>query len=151
MGDFDFLSGMRTIRHRRLKECMAGCDEWEAFATGYQAWQTLDGAGSVDRVYGELDGKPFEGMSVRTHDREKNEWTICWADSWNTTLREQVRGRFESGVGVFYGTETYRGVTYRMRFLWKEITATTARWEQAYQDPDSGEWETNWTMDFAPA
>jgi hypothetical protein len=148
MTDFDFLPGKRLIRHRRLKECMAGSDEWTAFETGYEAWHLLGGAASIDRVFGELDGQRLEGASVRTYDAKSEMWTIYWMDTWNTNLREQVRGRFEAGVGTFYGTEVYRGVTYRMRFLWKEMTDTSARWEQAYQHPETGAWETNWTMDF---
>ena len=148
MKDFDFLRGMRIIRHQRLIESMAGSDEWTTFETNYEAWVMLDGAASIDRVFGEIDGKPFEGISVRTYDKDSDTWTIYWMDVWNSTLREQVKGRFESGIGTFYGTETYRGVTYPMRFLWKDITDTSARWEQAYQHPETGDWETNWIMDF---
>lgn len=149
MNDFAFLSGLKTIRHRRLMECMVGSDDWTEFETGYEAWSLLGGAASIDRVFGEIDGKPFEGASVRTYDSESDTWTIYWMDAWNTELREQVKGRFEAGVGTFYGTEVYRGVTYRMRFLWKDISDKSARWEQAYQHPQTGEWETNWTMDFS--
>ena len=148
-GQFGFLARMTTIRHRRLKESMAGSDEWSEFDTHYKAWDMLDGAGSIDRVWGVIGDAPFEGMSVRTFNPADDEWTIYWADTGNTTLREQVRGRFEDGVGTFYGTEDYRGVTYRMRFLWKDITDSSARWEKAYQDPESGDWETNWIMDFS--
>jgi len=148
MNDFGFLSDKRTIRHQRLKESMVDSDEWITFETGYEAWDMLEGAASVDRVFGLVDGKPFEGVSVRSHDNETDEWTIYWMDIRNSKLREQVRGRFKSGVGTFHGTEIYRGVSYRMRFLWKDITETTARWEQAYQDPETGDWETNWIMDF---
>jgi hypothetical protein len=99
-------------------------------------------------VFGTIDGDDFEGVSVRTFDRESGEWTIYWIDTGDATLREQVRGRFEDGVGTFYGTELYRGTSYRMRFLWKDIEPTSAHWEQAYQDPHTGEWETNWIMEF---
>lgn len=109
----------------------------------------LGGLANMGRTFGEVDGEPFDGVSVRTLDPKTGEWTIYWMDIWNTTLREQVRGRFEGGVGTFYGIEEHKGVEYRMRFLWKEITATTARWEQAYQDPGTGEWETNWIMEFS--
>ena len=146
--DFGFLSGKSLIRHRRLKEIMAGSDEWAEFETGYEWWNLLDGAANADRSFGEVNGKFFEGVSLRTYDEGTGEWTIYWMDTGNPTLREQVRGRFESGVGTFYGAETNRGVTYRMRFLWQVVSDTTARWEQAYQDPASGRWETNWTMDF---
>ena len=148
MGDFDFLPRMKRIKHRRLTECMAGSEDWASFETHYEAWVMLGGAASIDRVWGEIGGASFEGMSVRTYDPGAGEWTIYWADTANPTLREQVRGRFGAGVGTFYGTEEYRGVTYRMRFLWKDIAEASARWEQAYQNPESGEWETNWIMDF---
>jgi hypothetical protein len=39
----------------------------------------------------------------------------------------------------------------RVRFVWSQITATSARWEQAYS-PEAGKtWETNWTMEFCRA
>ena len=149
MNDFAFLRDMRIIHHRRLEECMAGSDVWITFETGYEAWDLLGGAASIDRVCGEIDGQPFEGASVRTYDKDSDTWTIYWMDVWNSNLREQVKGRLESGVGTFFGTEVYEGVTYRMRFLWKDITDSSARWEQAYQHPETGDWETNWIMDFS--
>ncbi len=127
---------------------MVGSEDWTTFETDYEGWSLLGGAASVDRVSGEMEGEPFEGVSVRTLAPDTGEWTIHWMDTWNTTLREQVRGRFEGGVGTFYGRETYRDVDYRMRFLWKDITKTSARWEQAYQHPETGDWETNWIMEF---
>ena len=148
-GDFDFLVGKWIIQHHRLKESMANSDEWMTFETRYEGWRHLDGAASIDVLSGTIDGKDFEGVSVRSYDDESDEWVIYWMDNWNTRLREQVRGRFEDGVGTFYGRETYRGTTYRMRFLWKDITDRSARWEQAYQDPQSGDWETNWVMEFS--
>lgn len=146
--DFDFLDGEWTILHHRLKERMVGSDEWDTFETRYEAWQLLGGAASVDKLFGLVDGTTFEGVSVRTYDSESDEWFIYWMDDRNTNLREQARGRFEDGVGTFYGIESYRGVSYKMRFLWKDISERTARWEQAYQHVKSGDWETNWIMEF---
>jgi hypothetical protein len=148
MGDFGFLLGKNTIHHRKLKERMVGCDDWSTFDTGYEAWEMLGGSASVDRVFGLVDGLPLEGVSVRSFDKENEEWTTYWMDIWNPALREQVRGRFEAGVGTFYGTESVGDVSYRVRFLWKDITQHTARWEQALQDPETGACETNWIMDF---
>ena len=127
---------------------MVGSNEWDTFETNYEALNMLDGAASVDRVFGNVDGKPFEGVSVRTYNTEADEWTIYWMDNADPKLREQVRGRFESGVGTFFGTEVHQGVSYLVRFLWKDTTETTARWEQAFRNPSTGEWETNWIMDF---
>jgi hypothetical protein len=63
-------------------------------------------------------------------------------------MEPPVVGRFEQGVGRFYADETLRGRPIRVRFIWSEITATTARWEQAFS-PDAGaSWEINWDMRF---
>jgi hypothetical protein len=57
-------------------------------------------------------------------------------------------GRFENGVGTFYSDDTLRGKPVRVRFVWSNITATTAHWEQAFS-PDGGKtWEVNWITDF---
>ena len=54
-------------------------------------------------------------------------------------------------AGSFYADETLRGRPIRVRFIWSEITATTARWEQAFS-PDAGaSWEINWKMQFTRA
>lgn len=148
MHDFDFLFGKWTILHKRLLKPLEGADEWNAFVTDFEAWPLLGGLANMDRLSGDVNGKPLEGYSIRTYDKDTGEWTIYWMDSWNPALREQVRGRFEDGVGVFYGEEAYQGRTYPMRFMWENATPDTARWEQAYRHPQSGAWETNWVMEF---
>ncbi|HSF17497.1 MAG TPA: hypothetical protein VLK65_18280 [Vicinamibacteria bacterium] len=56
--------------------------------------------------------------------------------------------QFENGRGELAGEEEYRERAVKMRFLWKDITSTSATWEQAYLDERTGEWETNWIMTF---
>lgn len=65
MEDFQFLSNMRVIRHRRLAERMAKSDEWIAFETDYEAWSLLDGAASIDRVFGNVGGEPSRDYDRR--------------------------------------------------------------------------------------
>ena len=38
--DFDFLEGRWKVHHRRLKERLVGCTEWEEFADGGETWET---------------------------------------------------------------------------------------------------------------
>jgi hypothetical protein len=46
--DFDFYMGTWRVRHRRLKERLAGNDEWQEFEGTSTAWPILDGAGNID-------------------------------------------------------------------------------------------------------
>ena len=69
-------------------------------------------------------------------------------DSRHPRLDPPLYGRFEKGVGTFLGAEVIGDRLVIVRFIWSEITATTARWEQAFS-PDAGaSWEVNWVMHF---
>jgi hypothetical protein len=60
-------------------------------------------------------------------------------------------GRFEDGIGVFYADETFEGKPIRVRFVWRDITATSHRWEQAFSTDGGQTWETNWITVFTKA
>jgi hypothetical protein len=90
--------------------------------------------------------KGFSGMTLRVFDPEREQWGIYWVDSRLGTLQAPVFGRFTDGRGEFYGDETHEGVPVRMRYVWSEITPTTALWEQAFSADGEKTWETNWTM-----
>ena len=46
--DFDFYMGSWRVHHRRLKERLAGNDEWQEFEGTSTAWPILGGAGNID-------------------------------------------------------------------------------------------------------
>jgi hypothetical protein len=77
-------------------------------------------------------------------------WSIWWLDSRFPLgpVEPPVRGRFASGVGTFYADDIFESKPIRMRYIWSNITATTARWEQAFSLDAGKTWETNWVMDF---
>jgi hypothetical protein len=37
------------------------------------------------------------------------------------------------------------------RFIWKNLSPTQSRWEQAFSTDGGKTWETNWTTDFTKA
>jgi hypothetical protein len=107
----------------------------------------LGGAANVDEVRFLEWG--FTGLSVRLYNPETAEWSIYWASSRKGELAlPPVVGRFADGVGLFYSQESYEGRDITVRYKWSDITATTARWEQAFSADGGDTWETNWTADF---
>ena len=151
VSNFDFLVGKWSVINRRLPVRLANCTEWQEFRLDFELTALMGGLANVDRMFGEVEEQYFEGVTFRIFDPGKDEWTIHCADTRHPELVENVRGRFTDGVGIFYGMEAYRGSRYLMRFIWKSLSATEARWEQAFFDPANLQWETNWTMDFAKA
>jgi len=145
--DFDFLEGSWLVHHRRLKERLAGCDEWEEFESTADAVRFFDGAGSFD-VIG-LEHLGWSGASLRLFDPVTEEWTIYWANSSTGRLEPPVTGRFVDGRGEFSGDDTHEGMPVRVRYVWSEITPSSARWEQAFSVDDGETWETNWIMELA--
>ena len=50
--------------------------------------------------------------------------------------------------GEFFGDDTFAGKPILVRYIWSEITGTSARWEQAFSTDRGTTWETNWIMSF---
>jgi hypothetical protein len=150
---FDLRVGKWQVRHRRLKERLAGDTRWEEF-TGEQVWwTTLDGLGNADDNLLRRPDGDYWGFTTRAYDPATGLWAIWWLDSRNPhgPLDPPVKGRFVNGVGTFYADDTLRGKPIKMRFTWSNITATSAHWEQAFS-PDGGKtWEINWYSDFTKA
>jgi hypothetical protein len=55
-----------------------------------------------------------------------------------------VHGGFSNGRGEFYGQEDLDGRVILVRFVISDISADTARFEQAYSADGGRTWETNW-------
>jgi len=53
-------------------------------------------------------------------------------------------GEFKNGRGEFFDQETLNGRTIFVRFVISDITANSARFEQAFSDDGGKTWEVNW-------
>jgi hypothetical protein len=145
-GDFDFFVGSWDVRHRRLREWLAGCDDWDEFGSTTECWSLFGGAANIDEL--SVPERGFTGMSLRLFDPARGDWSIYWASSRDGRLQPPVTGRFRDGVGLFHGEDVYEGRPVRVRYTWSGITPGSARWEQAFSADGERTWEVNWIMDF---
>lgn len=148
--NFDFLVGKWSIINKRLKERLNNSKEWDTFPAIMESERIMNGLCVMDEFKTNHFGNDFSGLSIRILNPKTNEWTIYWADSANPELKmtEQVVGKFNNGIGEFFGTEIFKGKEVKLRFLWKRISEETAYWDQAYFDEINQKWETNWIMEF---
>jgi hypothetical protein len=148
--DFDFLMGKWRVHHRRLKERLAGSDEWQEFEGTSEVWPVLDGAGNIDDNVLELPAGTYRAISVRSFDPESQTWSIWWLDGRTPRgpLDPPVVGGFSDGVGTFLAEDTFKDQPITVRYLWSDITDQTCRWEQAFSTDGGKTWEINWEMEF---
>jgi len=146
--DFDFLHGTWNNYNRKLKERLVGCIEWDEFEATGSCFATLGGLGNIDNFLPTIEGNTFEAMSIRIFNPETRLWSIWWGDNNACTLFPPVHGRFVDGVGEFRGTDIQDGAPVDVRYLWTNITPTSAKWEQAMSTDSGQTWEPNWEMHF---
>jgi hypothetical protein len=146
--DFDFAIGDWTVKHRRLKERLAGCDDWVEFDGTMSTRKILGGDGNLEDNFLDLPGDPYRAIALRSFDPLTLHWSIWWLDGRNPThLDIPVVGGFAAGKGLFYANDQLDGQPIKIRFTWF-ASRPEPRWEQAFSNDDGVTWETNWTMDF---
>jgi hypothetical protein len=145
--DFDFFHGEWEVANRRLTDFLQPGSGWEEFeGTSPRCRPLFDGAANVDEI--DMPYLGSKGLTLRLFDRETEQWSLNWSSSRTGKLFPPVTGRFVDGRGEFYGDDTHDGKDVRVRFVWSGVSASGARWEQAFSVDDGASWVTNWTMDF---
>ena len=147
--DFDFLHGSWIVRHRKLRQRLAGSSDWEDFHGTLVNWPVLGGAGNIgDNLFERASG-PQRGIGMRAYDATRSEWLSWWLDGRTPTdFTTPLRGRFSEGVGIFDSEDMLDGRQVKTRVHWSRITRDSARWEQAMSGDGGISWETNWVSDF---
>ncbi|MEQ1675594.1 MAG: hypothetical protein ABL876_02760 [Chitinophagaceae bacterium] len=145
-GDFDFFVGNWQIRNKKLKTRLNNCTEWTEFTASSTMFKTLNGIGNMDRFITIIDGKPFEGMTVRLFNPLTRLWSIYWADSNKGILDVPVVGSFENNTGMFYTKDAFNGRDILVAFNWDKTNPDEPIWSQAFPDDNGITWEWNWYM-----
>jgi hypothetical protein len=147
--DFDFLVGHWQVRHRRLRERLAGSDDWQLFDGSCSMQLLLGGMANVDDNVLQLPGGTYRALSLRVYDSQTRQWAIWWLDGRHPhVLDVPVKGAFDSGVGTFYADDSFAGQAIRVRFRWTDTDTASPQWEQAFSADAGKTWEVNWTMSF---
>jgi hypothetical protein len=139
--DFDFIDGSWTVANRRLDKRGAGSTIWEEFPATITGKVHLGGVANVDELV--FPTKGWAGLTVRTFDREKRQWSIYWISSRTGTMYPPVHGGFDGDRGEFYGTDTDEDRPVHVRFVWIKQGPDRATWEQSFSF-DGATWEVNW-------
>ncbi len=147
--DFDYFVGGWLTTQRRLKARGVGSSEWEEFPATLCMTPYLGGLATVDELY--MPTRNSAGLTLRTFDVHKRQWSIYWVSSVTGRLDPiPVVGGFQGNRGEFYARDEDNERPVKVRYIWDKIDHDHARWEQAFSYDDRT-WETNWTADFTRA
>jgi hypothetical protein len=148
LNDFDFLVGKWKMYHRRLNKRLENCKEWTEFESTDSNYKILSGTADMD-VYSTtqmpgMEGKLFEGVTLRLFDPKTRLWSLYWVASNVGVLDPPVVGSFENNVGHFFTKDTYNGKNIIVVFRWDVRDKDHPVWSQAFSPDDGKTWEWNW-------
>lgn len=150
MHDFDYFQGdgWTTVQHR-LSKTSDGQPQWRVFPGNLCMRLYLGGLATVDEL--EFPTLGTRGLTLRTFDKQKRQWSIYWVSSTTGRLDPvPTVGGFQGNRGEFYAEDRVDGRPVKVRYLWTITDRNHANWEQALSYDDR-KWETNWVADFTRA
>jgi hypothetical protein len=150
--DFGFLVGDWRVEHRFLRQNPTS-REWVQAHGVCRHRPLVGGWGNIEEYVIRTDRGPYHAVGIRTLDPADGTWSIWWLDGRDPIgpMDPPLRGQFSNGIGTFIADTTIDGRATRERYIWSDITAASAHWEQAYSVDAGRTWETNWIMKFQRA
>jgi hypothetical protein len=148
--DFDFEIGTWKIHLSRLQDRLVGSTTWVKFDGTSGTRKVWDGRANLEEFETDSPTGHIEGLTLRVYNPQTHQWSIYWANSKDPTLGQPIQpmvGEFKNGRGEFYDQELWKGRSVYVRFIWSDITPTSAHFEQSYSDDGGKTWEVNWITD----
>lgn len=149
--DFDWMIGSWKATLKRLEKPLTGSTTWVEFE-GTQVTKHLWGGRAVMdefSVNNPTTKTRVDGLTVRLYNPKSRQWSIYWANANNGAFSLPATvGGFKNGRGEFYDHEDYQGRMILVRYVWSDITPTSAHFEQAFSVDGGQTWEVNWISDI---
>jgi len=145
--DFDPLIGTWKATLKRLVHPLSGSNTWVEFE-GTQITRSIwGGRATMDefKVDNPATNSHIDGLTIRLYSPESRQWSIYWANAKQGSFSlPPTVGRWVNGRGEFYDQEMFEGRMILVRYVWSDITPTSAHFEQSFSDDGGKTWEPNW-------
>lgn len=142
--DFDFHIGTWKTNVKRRVRPLTGSTTWTEMNGTTVVRKVLNGRANLVELIADGPNGHFEGLSLRLYNPQSRQWSLNFANAADGFLSERTVGEFRNGRGEFYAQETFDGREIWVRFVISDITASSARFEQAFSDDGGKTWEVNW-------
>jgi hypothetical protein len=146
--DFDFIVGTWKVHLKRLQHPLTGSTTWvesDGMVVGRKIW---NGRANLDEFVTEGPAGRVEGLTLRLYNPQSHQWSLYWANGKDGALGvPPTVGEFKNGRGEFFDQEPFNGRSILVRYVWSDITANSAHFEQSFSDDGGKTWEVNWISD----
>ncbi|MCU1278125.1 MAG: hypothetical protein JWM53_1671, partial [bacterium] len=127
-----------------LKHPLHNSHEWERGAGTSVTRSLWYGKAQIEEFEVDMPAGHVEGLTLRLYSPGAHQWSLYWANQKTGELGVPTVGELKNGRGEFYDQETYEGRKILVRFVWSDITPTSAHFEQSFSDDGGKTWEANW-------
>jgi len=142
--DFDWEIGTWKTLVKRLQRPLTGSTSWVEYEGTSVVSKILGGRANLVELDVSGAAGRIEGLSLRLYNPEARQWSLNFSNIRTGTLSPPVTGEFKNGRGEFYGLESLDGRAILVRFIISDVTANSARFEQAFSNDGGKTWEVNW-------
>jgi len=150
--DFDFLIGDWKAQVRRLPDRLNNSNTWVEYNGISNHKKILDSNSNFEEFDVTSTDKKLriKAQTLRLYNPTSRQWSIYLVDVDNGTLNlPPVIGQFNGNRGEFFDQEDFKGRAILVRYVWLNISPTSARMEQSFS-PDGGKtWEVNWVCELS--
>ena len=142
--DFDFDIGTWKTHLRRLTHPLTGSTTWVEYEGTTVVRKVWSGRANLAELEAEGPDGHLEVLSLRLYNPQSRQWSLNSANVKGGAISVPTVGDFRSGRGEFYDWEEVNGRMILVRNVWKDITADSCTFEQAFSDDGGKTWEVNW-------
>jgi hypothetical protein len=145
--DFDPLVGTWKAKLQRLDHPLSGSTTWIEFEGTQVTKSVWGGRATLDEFHAHSPSTntDIDGLTLRLYDPESHQWHIYWANAKKGMLElPPTIGQWTNGRGEFYDQEYFEGRSILVRYVWSDVTPTSARFEQSFSGDGGKTWEANW-------
>ena len=145
--DFDFELGTWKIHLKRLLHPLTGSSTWVEFDGTTITRKVWNGRAELEEFEAEGPSGHIEGLTLRLYNPQSHQWSLYWANSKDGALSLPTIGEFKNGRGEFFDQEPFNGRAILVRYVWSDMTPTSAHFEQSFSADGGQTWEVNWITD----
>jgi hypothetical protein len=152
--DFDFLIGNWQARVLVLRDRLVGSTKWveEDGISNHRKLLDTDANFEEFDAYSDELKKRNKGQTLRMYNPATHQWSIYLLDLDKGELdTPPVIGQFNGNRGEFYNQDTYKGRAIFVRYVWLNVSPTSAHFEQSWSVDGGKTWEVNFTCDLTRA